>query len=165
MIGNYLPLTPHRHRCCDSPFGSCRQPLVMARQGEGESIQLGRTLPSGNTVLRHDDPVISKTMPYHRYLQIKAAYKLCLNAEAKKDKEADDYDPAYKYQYIYNCLTTNVNWASKKAGDDLCQTLIKRSISIISNMLPALAAMRTKKHDNRLLINTREQCIGNNLVQ
>jgi hypothetical protein len=43
-----------------------------------------------------------------RWLQIKQVYKICDNDLAPKQGDAD-YDPAYKYDYIYTCLIHNIN--------------------------------------------------------
>ena len=58
---------------------------------------------------------ISKT----RWLEIKRVIKLCNNLTAKKPGE-QGYNPAYKYDLIYDVLTHNVNAITKYAGLDLC---------------------------------------------
>jgi hypothetical protein len=59
------------------------------------------------------DELVYKTMLYTR------AYKLCNNYTAPKQKDAD-YNPAYKFDKVYNTQIFNINWLSEKARDDLC---------------------------------------------
>ena len=65
------------------------------------------------------DPEIAGTVTHTRWLQMKRVYKLCDNKGSAK-KGDDDYDPAYKYEYIYKCLVRNVNEVTLFADLDLC---------------------------------------------
>jgi hypothetical protein len=66
------------------------------------------------------DGGIFNAMTLTRFLQIKRSYKLCINPEVPKPRTDPDYDPAWKFDMIYNNQVSNVNWISAKAGDDLC---------------------------------------------
>jgi len=66
----------------------------------------------------HDAQVIN-SMTLARWLQIKRVYKLCDNGRAKKRGE-EGYNPAYKYDFIYEVLVHNVNALTKHAELDLC---------------------------------------------
>jgi hypothetical protein len=46
--------------------------------------------------------------------------KLFNNATAKRQPEAADYNPAYKYNFIFDTIIHNVNSVTRKAGLDLC---------------------------------------------
>jgi hypothetical protein len=51
----------------------------------------------------------ASAITHSRWLQIKRVYyKICDNDLAPKKGDAD-YDPAYKYDYIYKCLIHNIN--------------------------------------------------------
>jgi hypothetical protein len=50
-----------------------------------------------------NDKEIAGAITHHRWLQIKRVYKFCDNDLAPK-KDADGYDPSYKYDYIYKSL-------------------------------------------------------------
>ena len=65
------------------------------------------------------DPEIAGSITHTRWLQIKRIYKLCDNdlAPVKGDL---NYDPAYKYDYIYKSLIRNINEMTLKADLDLC---------------------------------------------
>lgn len=62
---------------------------------------------------------ISKAFTKTRWLEIKRIYKLCNNLTAKKKKEVG-YDPAYKFDYIFDVLHHNVNAVTLFASKDLC---------------------------------------------
>jgi len=62
---------------------------------------------------------IASTFTKSRWLEIKRTYKLCNNLLAKK-KTDKDYDPAYKYDYIFDVIIHNVNALSLFAAKDLC---------------------------------------------
>jgi hypothetical protein len=64
------------------------------------------------------DADICKNMTKTRYLEIKRCIKFNNNLLCPK-KAQPGYDPAYKYDYIYKCLTHNVNAISRKACLDL----------------------------------------------
>jgi hypothetical protein len=49
-----------------------------------------------------------------RWLQVKRVYKLCNNDVAPKMGQ-ENYDPAYKYDFIYKCLIHNINEQSPSA--------------------------------------------------
>ena len=61
---------------------------------------------------------IAKTFTKSRWLAIKRVYKLCNNLTAKK-KHEEGYDPAYKYDSIFDCICHNVNALTLFAGLDL----------------------------------------------
>lgn len=66
------------------------------------------------------DLFIDKAIRRHcRWLQIKCVLKLNDNRTAKKRGE-DGYDPAYKYDFLYDTLFHNVNAMTEKAEDDQC---------------------------------------------
>lgn len=64
---------------------------------------------------KHIDNSFTKT----RWLELKRVVKLCNNLTAKKKGE-DGYDPAYKYNYIFDTIVKNVNALSLYACLDLC---------------------------------------------
>jgi hypothetical protein len=60
-------------------------------------------------------PVIADTMPFERFKQIKRCRKLC--DEDKHPKRGEEgYDPAYKFDYLYECMTYNINRMTKRAN-------------------------------------------------
>ena len=65
------------------------------------------------------DDYMFRSQTHRRWLQIKRVKKLCNNQTVAK-KGTDEYDPAYKFDYIYKCLIHNVNAISKDADLDLC---------------------------------------------
>ena len=65
------------------------------------------------------DDYIFRSQTHRRWLQIKRVKKLCNNQTVAK-KGTDEYDPAYKFDYIYKCLINNVNAITKDADLDLC---------------------------------------------
>jgi hypothetical protein len=54
-----------------------------------------------------------------RWLQVKRVYKLCDNDDAAHKKGHAEYDPAYKYDYIYTCLIHNINEFTQLGDLDL----------------------------------------------
>jgi hypothetical protein len=62
---------------------------------------------------------IYKAMSKTRWLELKRVMKLCNNREHPKAGE-EGFDPAYKFDLIYDVLTSNVNALSRRAGLDLC---------------------------------------------
>ena len=64
------------------------------------------------------DAAISKAMTKTRYLEIKRCIKLCNNKECPKRGEPN-YEPAYKFDYIYKTICHNVNAITKRACLDL----------------------------------------------
>eukprot|EP00957_Ditylum_brightwellii_P143647 10944371-Ditylum_brightwellii.AAC.2 len=65
------------------------------------------------------DDVMEMSMNYVHFLQIKCTRILCNNDSAKKKGE-DGYNPAYKYDYIYDVLCHNVNALTCHADLNLC---------------------------------------------
>ena len=65
------------------------------------------------------DPETASAINHTRWLQVKRAYKLCDNDLAPKKGDAD-YDPAYKFDYIYKCLIHNINEFTQLGDLDLC---------------------------------------------
>ena len=53
------------------------------------------------------------------WLELKRVIKLNNNLTAKKQGEVG-YNPAYKYDMIFDVLTSNVNALTLRAGLDLC---------------------------------------------
>jgi hypothetical protein len=74
-----------------------------------------RLLQSG---AKYDD-MVAKSMNYTRWLQINRTYTPNPNATSPKHGEPG-YDPAYKYDYIYNTIINNTNLFTKEAYLDLC---------------------------------------------
>jgi hypothetical protein len=64
------------------------------------------------------DPDISGSMTHTHYLRLKHVYKLCNNDKAPKKGE-QDFDPAYKHDYIYKCLIWNLDAITEWADLDL----------------------------------------------
>ena len=62
--------------------------------------------------------LIAKTFTKSRWLAIKRVYKLCNNLTAKK-RDQEGYDPAYKYDSIFETICHNVNALTLFAGLDL----------------------------------------------
>jgi hypothetical protein len=54
-----------------------------------------------------------------RWLQLKRVIKLNNNANIKK-KGNDGYEPAYKYDMIFDVIISNVNYLTKEAALDMC---------------------------------------------
>jgi hypothetical protein len=65
------------------------------------------------------DMEIAGAITHTRWLQDKRVYKICDNDLAPKKGEPD-YDPAYKYDYIYKCLVHNINEFTQLGDLDLC---------------------------------------------
>jgi hypothetical protein len=65
------------------------------------------------------DPEIVQAITHTRWLGVKKVYKLC-NNDCAPPKDHANYDPAYKYDYIYKCLVGNTNAITQKAELDLC---------------------------------------------
>ena len=61
---------------------------------------------------------VDTSMRHARFLQIKRCIKLN-NNEATPKRGESGYDPAYKYDFIWDVLVHNVNAISKSAGQDL----------------------------------------------
>ena len=74
-----------------------------------------RWIPDGSA----SDEYIMNAITYTRFLEIKKCMKLNNNMLAKKKGE-DGYDPAYKYDLIWNVLFYNINAVTKEADLDLC---------------------------------------------
>ena len=66
------------------------------------------------------DGHIAGAMTSTRWLEIKRIYKLCDNGTPASDKNSPLYNPAYKYDMIYDTIVSNVNAISKTADLDLC---------------------------------------------
>ena len=66
----------------------------------------------------YDDDIFD-SMKYGRWIQIKRVKKLCNNDRAPKRGD-DNYDPAYKFDYIWKTLIHNVNALTKEADLDQC---------------------------------------------
>jgi len=62
---------------------------------------------------------IVNSMPFERFKKVKRSRKLCDNTTAAQRGE-EGYDPAYKYDYIYQCLSHNTNYFTKLGNLDLC---------------------------------------------
>ena len=60
---------------------------------------------------------IKKAMTYSRWLQIKRVYKLCDNDVAPNCSD-EDYDPAYKYDYAFKAVISNLNAFTFEASLD-----------------------------------------------
>ena len=65
------------------------------------------------------DDHISSSITCSRWLQLKRVIKLCNNDTAPKFGEPN-YNPAYKYNLIYDVLCHNVNAITHLADLDLC---------------------------------------------
>ena len=65
------------------------------------------------------DKLINKSFTKTRWLELKRVTKLCNNLTAKK-RGQDGYNPAYKYDYIFNTIIHNVNALTLRACLDLC---------------------------------------------
>ena len=64
------------------------------------------------------DDHIAMALSFCRWLQIKRVKKLCNNDSAIKNKDSVDYNPTYKYNYIFKCIINNVNYLSMDADID-----------------------------------------------
>ena len=64
------------------------------------------------------DDHISMALSFRRWLQIKRVKKLCNNDSAIKNKDSPNYDPTYKYDYIFKCIINNVNYLTMDAELD-----------------------------------------------
>ena len=65
------------------------------------------------------DPDIASSMTHSRWLQIKRIIKLCDNDLSPKRGEPG-YDPAYKYDYLFKTIVSNLNAITKQADLDQC---------------------------------------------
>ena len=65
------------------------------------------------------DEVIFKSLNYTRWLQMKRTYKLCNNSVAAK-KGQPNYNPAYKFDYLFETLCYNCNLFKDVAELDIC---------------------------------------------
>jgi hypothetical protein len=65
------------------------------------------------------DELIAESIHYCRWLQIKRVIKLCNNETSPKRGEPD-YNPAYKYDMLYDVLIENLNAITEEAELDLC---------------------------------------------
>ena len=63
------------------------------------------------------DDDIAMAISFRRWLQVKRVKKLCNNDVVPKRNEPE-YDPTYKYDYIYKCIVHNVNYLSEHAELD-----------------------------------------------
>ena len=64
------------------------------------------------------DKLIDRAFTKTRWLELKRVVKLCDNGSAKKRGE-DGYNPAYKYDYIFDTITHNTNALTLYASLDL----------------------------------------------
>ena len=64
------------------------------------------------------DQITQESMTLERWFQLKRIYKLN-NNDKKKSKDEIGYNPAYKYDFIFEVLTSNVRALTKKAELDL----------------------------------------------
>lgn len=62
---------------------------------------------------------ITSSFTKSRWLELKRCYKLCNNLTAKK-KGTPDYEPAYKFDYIFDVICHNTNAMTLFAELDLC---------------------------------------------
>lgn len=65
------------------------------------------------------DSHIANAFTKERWLLLKRIYKLNINTPAKK-KGMAEYNPAYKYDFIFDVIISNVNAITKDACLDLC---------------------------------------------
>ena len=63
------------------------------------------------------DDHIAMAISFRRWLQIKHIKKLCNNDSVPK-KEDPNFYPMYKYDYIFKCIITNINYLTKHAELD-----------------------------------------------
>jgi hypothetical protein len=63
------------------------------------------------------DSVTAGNMPYQRWREIKRYFKLSVGI-LEKPKGSAGYDPCQKYDYIWRCLTHNMNYVTAKADLD-----------------------------------------------
>ena len=63
------------------------------------------------------DPVLTESIKKQRWIQIKRYFKLSMGIEERKKGEVG-YDPCIKYDYIYRCLTHNMNYVTERADLD-----------------------------------------------
>ena len=69
------------------------------------------------------------SITFRKWLQIKRIKKLCNNDTAPKRVQAN-YDPTYKYDYIFKVLVHNINFLTKKV--ELDATIDETSFSTAS---------------------------------
>ena len=80
----------------------------------------GATYRRWNPTMKDDfDEDIAGALTYHRFNQIRRTYKLNNNSKAKKKGE-DGYEPAIKYDMIFDVQIFNVNQMTQEADLDLC---------------------------------------------
>jgi hypothetical protein len=65
------------------------------------------------------DKDVAKSISHTRWLQLKRTYKLCDNQSSRKKGE-EGYNPAYKFDYIFKCIVSNINELSYSSDLDLC---------------------------------------------
>ena len=63
------------------------------------------------------DDNIAMAISFRRWLQIKRVKKLCNNDNTPKRNDPD-FDPTYKYDYIFKCIVNNVNYLTECAELD-----------------------------------------------
>ena len=63
------------------------------------------------------DDHISMALTFRRWLQIKRVKKLCNNDTSFK-RNHPQFDPTYKYDYIFKCIINNVNYLTKRGELD-----------------------------------------------
>lgn len=94
---------------------------------DGVTVMDGVRGGSQGAMLRRFDPredntaydkYVAKAMTKTRWLEIKRCIKLCNNKEAPKKAEAN-YNPAYKYDMIFDTIISNVNALTHRACLDL----------------------------------------------
>ena len=63
------------------------------------------------------DDAIAMSLSFRRWLQIKRVKKLCNNDSVAK-RGSPNFDPTYKYDYIYKCIINNIDYVTEKAELD-----------------------------------------------
>ena len=92
--------------------------LVMDGVRGGSDVALLRRFDKrGNNTAY--DKYIDSAFTKSRWLELKRVTKLCNNLTAKKRDDVG-YDPAYKYDYIFDTIVHNVNALTHHACLDLC---------------------------------------------
>ncbi len=114
-----------------SGYGHKFNPVLPAEmlQWDGTIVMDGVLGGSNGAILRRFDERGGNNKSYDchiasaftktRWLEVKRVTKLCNNLTAKKRGE-DGYDPAYKFDYIYDTIVHNVNALTLNVGLDLC---------------------------------------------
>lgn len=107
-------------------FQSVEPPELL--QWDGSVVMDGVLGGSQGAILRRFDTrpgnsqyheLMAKTFTKSRWLELKRVYKLCNNLTAMK-RGTDGYNPAYKYDFLFETLIHNVNAITLDAGLDLC---------------------------------------------